>query len=121
MGGILVVDDEPDLCEILCFNLESEGFATERAFSAESALELMEQGRTFDLILLDVMMERMSGFEMVRDRHTGNLPDGSHSRSGPAGRLRLGGRRLHHEAFLVPNGVGQNTCCAETVAVQRRR
>lgn len=63
---ILVVDDEPDLCEILCFNLESEGFETERAYSAEAALALMGQGRRFDLILLDVMMEQVSGYDMAR-------------------------------------------------------
>ncbi len=63
---ILVVDDEPDLCEILCFNLESEGFETERAYSAEAALALMGQGQRFDLILLDVMMEQVSGYDMAR-------------------------------------------------------
>lgn len=67
MARILVVDDEPDLCEILCFNLESEGFEAERAYSAESALQLMEDGERFDLVLLDVMMESMSGFEMARE------------------------------------------------------
>lgn len=63
---ILVVDDEPDLCEILCFNLESEGFDTAYAYSAESALAMISDGERFNLILLDVMMERMSGFEMAR-------------------------------------------------------
>ena len=63
---ILVVDDEPDLCEILCFNLESEGFEAECAHSAESALALIGSGQRFDLILLDVMMEAMSGYEMAR-------------------------------------------------------
>lgn len=62
---ILVVDDEPDLCEILCFNLESEGFETERAYSAEAALPLLSCCH-YDLVLLDVMMENMSGFEMAR-------------------------------------------------------
>lgn len=72
MARILVVDDEPDLCEILCFNLESEGFEAERAYSAEAALQMMEQGVSFDLILLDVMLERMSGFDMARQlRSTG--------------------------------------------------
>jgi DNA-binding response OmpR family regulator len=66
MTRILVVDDEPDLCEILCFNLENEGFETEYAYSAESALSMIQEGRKFDLLLLDVMMESMSGFDMVR-------------------------------------------------------
>jgi len=64
---ILVVDDEEDLCEILQFNLESEGFEVATAHSAEEALELLRIPHLvpFDLILLDVMMERMSGFEMA--------------------------------------------------------
>lgn len=60
---ILVVDDEEDLCEILQFNLESEGFAVKIANSAEEALKIITPD--YDLILLDVMMEGMSGFKMA--------------------------------------------------------
>lgn len=60
---ILVVDDEPDLCEILRFNLEAEGYVVVVALSAEEALERVE---CFDLILLDVMMDRMSGYDFAR-------------------------------------------------------
>lgn len=60
---ILIVDDEEDLCEILGFNLESEGFVVETAHSAEEALKLLNEEH--DLILLDVMMEGMSGFKMA--------------------------------------------------------
>ncbi len=60
---ILVVDDEKDLCEILQFNLESEGFEIEVAYSGEEALSKpLEQ---FDLLLLDVMMGGMSGFKLA--------------------------------------------------------
>ena len=72
---ILVVDDEEDLCEILRFNLEAEGFEVETAASAEEALEKVfsVQRSVFSLILLDVMMDRMSGFEMARHlRENGN-------------------------------------------------
>lgn len=58
---ILVVDDEQDLCEILQFNLESEGYDVETANSAEEALKKPLQ--EFDLILLDIMMGGMSGFK----------------------------------------------------------
>lgn len=61
MNRILVVDDEEDLREILRFNLEAEGFEVETAASAEEALTMLHH----DLILLDVMMDRMSGFEMA--------------------------------------------------------
>lgn len=71
MARILVVDDEPDLCEILCFNLENEGFDAERASSAEAALQKLEAEGHYDLILLDVMMESMSGFDMARRMRDG--------------------------------------------------
>ena len=61
---ILVVDDEQDLCEILKFNLETEGYDVETASSAEEALTL--DLPTFDLMLLDVMMGEMSGFALAR-------------------------------------------------------
>ena len=60
---ILVVDDEEDLCEILQFNLESEGFAVDIANSAEEALKIISAD--YQLVLLDVMMEGMSGFKMA--------------------------------------------------------
>ena len=60
---ILIVDDEKDLCEILEFNLTSEGFYTEVANSAEEAMK--KHLDTFDLILLDVMMGEMSGYKMA--------------------------------------------------------
>lgn len=61
---ILVVDDEEDLCEILKFNLETEGYAVQTANSAEEALEM--DITAFDLLLLDIMMDGMSGFAMAR-------------------------------------------------------
>jgi len=60
---ILIVDDEKDLCEILEFNLSSEGFETFVAHSAEQALKLPLD--EYDLILLDVMMGEMSGYKMT--------------------------------------------------------
>ena len=61
---ILVVDDEQDICEILQYNLETEGYEVVTANSAEEALELPLQ--EYGLILLDVMMDKMSGFQMAR-------------------------------------------------------
>ncbi len=73
---ILVVDDEQDLCEILKFNLETDGYTVETANSAEEALNMDVAG--FDLLLLDVMMGGMSGFAMARklkeDPATKNIP-----------------------------------------------
>ena len=59
----MVVDDEQDLCEILKFNLETEGYQVATAYSAEEALE--KNLTRFDLLLLDVMMGGMDGFAMA--------------------------------------------------------
>ena len=61
---ILVVDDEQDLCEILKFNLETEGYQVETANSAEDALE--KDIASYNLLLLDVMMGGMSGFQLAK-------------------------------------------------------
>lgn len=81
---ILVVDDEQDICEILQFNLETEGYEVETAYSAEEALRSQFdnlQSSNYmkpDLILLDVMMGEMSGFQMARklksNPETANIP-----------------------------------------------
>ncbi len=61
---VLVVDDEKDLCEILQYNLEAEGYEVVTALSADEALH--KEIASFDLLLLDVMMEGMSGFELAK-------------------------------------------------------
>lgn len=76
MTRILVVDDEEDLCEILRFNLEIEGYTVDTAFSAEEALQM--DLAVYDLFLLDVMMGEISGFKMARllrqDPKTASIP-----------------------------------------------
>lgn len=73
---ILVVDDEEDLCEILKFNLEMEGYQVDTANSAEEALKL--ELTRYALLLLDVMMGEISGFKMARmmkqNKDTANIP-----------------------------------------------
>lgn len=73
---ILVVDDEDDLCEILKFNLEMEGYKVDTANSAEEVLKL--DLTQYNLLLLDVMMGEISGFKMARmlkaDKDTANIP-----------------------------------------------
>ena len=60
---ILVVDDEPDLREILQCNLESAGYEVDTAESAEEALHILSPEH--NLILLDVMLGGMSGYRMA--------------------------------------------------------
>lgn len=73
---ILVVDDEEDLCEILKFNLENEGYWVDTANSAEEALKMdLPQ---YHLLLLDVMMGEISGFRMAsmlkKNKDTEHIP-----------------------------------------------
>ena len=60
---ILVVDDEKDICDILQFNLENEGYKVDLANSGEEALSILTDKH--DLIILDVMMGGISGFKMA--------------------------------------------------------
>ncbi len=73
---ILVVDDEEDLCEILKFNLENEGYEVDTANSAEEALKM--DISSYNLLLLDVMMGEISGFKMAnmlkKDKKTAQVP-----------------------------------------------
>ena len=73
---LLVVDDEEDLCDILRFNLENEGYDVDVANSAEEALKL--DLTQYNLLLLDVMMGEISGFRMARilkeSKNTQNIP-----------------------------------------------
>ncbi len=79
---ILVVDDEQDLCEILLYNLKAAGFEAEAAHSGETAWEMVQGSRFkvqgYDLLILDVMMPGMSGFELAKklkgEPETSNVP-----------------------------------------------
>jgi two-component system alkaline phosphatase synthesis response regulator PhoP len=72
---ILIVDDEEDICEILKFNLESEGYVADTVNSGEEALALKIE--KYQLFLLDVMMKGMSGYKLadeIRKRKKINTP-----------------------------------------------
>lgn len=76
MKRILITDDEPDICEILQFNLENDGYEVDVSNSAEDAME--RDLSRYDLLLLDVMMGGMSGFKMAsilrKNPATANVP-----------------------------------------------
>ncbi|MCZ6634367.1 MAG: response regulator [bacterium] len=64
MANILIIDDEPDICEILQTFLEENGYTVQIATSSESVLEDVKQAPP-DLILLDVVMPGKSGFDLL--------------------------------------------------------
>jgi len=64
---ILVVEDDEDILELVCFHLQKEGFRVDRALTGEDALRLVTEGDELPaLILLDLMLPRLSGFEVCR-------------------------------------------------------
>lgn len=68
MKHILIVEDEPDIQELLCAYLQDAGYGTAAAGDGVVALELF-QSRPFDLVLLDLMLPKIDGFgvcELIR-------------------------------------------------------
>ena len=71
MKNILIVDDEPDILEILRYNLEKEGFFITEAVDGNDALDKVS--KDLDLAILDIMMPGKDGYEVCRKiREQGN-------------------------------------------------
>ena len=74
---ILIVEDEQDIRDLLIFNLQKEGFKVESADNGDSALSLIRKNN-FDLILLDLMLPGIGGFDLTRilknDKKTSKTP-----------------------------------------------
>ena len=62
---VLIVEDEKNIVDIIRFNLQREGYNTLEAYDGEAGLAAAEQNNP-DLVLLDVMMPKMSGFEVCK-------------------------------------------------------
>jgi two-component system, chemotaxis family, chemotaxis protein CheY len=70
---VLVVDDDPDILDALSEILEAEGYDVQRARNGREALQRLEQGLP-DLVLLDLMMPVMDGWEFARSLAPGARP-----------------------------------------------
>jgi DNA-binding response OmpR family regulator len=77
MASILVVDDDPDVCDLVTYKLEQSGFAVRRASDGDAALREVADELP-DLLLLDIMMPGMTGLEVLQrlrsDATTAGLP-----------------------------------------------
>ena len=62
---ILIADDEPDILEIIRYNLEKEGYDVHTAKDGNEAIEKAKQLYP-DLIILDIMMPRLSGYDVCK-------------------------------------------------------
>ena len=68
---ILVVEDERDLNRVISKRLESEGYSVDRCFDGEEALDFIDVGE-FDAIIMDIMMPRINGIEVLKQRRSRN-------------------------------------------------
>lgn len=62
---ILVVEDEKDLNNIITKHLKKNNFSVDSVYDGEEALEYLDYGN-YDLIILDIMLPKMNGYEVVR-------------------------------------------------------
>jgi two-component system response regulator MtrA len=70
MASVLVVDDDPDVCDLVTYKLEQSGFDVRRASDGDAALREVA-AQVPDLVLLDIMMPGISGLEVLQ-RWRGN-------------------------------------------------
>ena len=69
---ILLVEDEIDLNNIVTKYLKKNGYSVDSVFDGEEALDYLEYGE-YDLVILDVMMPKLNGFEVIKElRNKGN-------------------------------------------------
>ena len=102
-GKILIVDDDTNICELLRLYIEKEGFEASIANDGETALKMFDSVKP-DLILLDIMLPGLDGWQVCREiRKKSNRPHhhahrqgrGVRQGAGPgAGRRRLCGKAL---------------------------
>ena len=91
MKKILIADDRPEVVELVKVTLEGEGYQTIDASDGREALEKIGKENP-DLILLDVVMPKMDGFEVLR-----NLKDDSNTKDIPVIMLTAKGQKLDKE------------------------
>ncbi len=71
--NILIIDDEPDVCDLLRIYLESQNWRVTTIDSPTSALELLEI-QPFFLVMTDIAMPEMDGYEFINKMHKKGIP-----------------------------------------------
>jgi DNA-binding response OmpR family regulator len=93
MAKILIAEDERDIRDLIIFTLRYHGYDVSAATNGEEALELA-LSEAPDLIILDVRMPRMTGYEVCRqlkaNRATGNIPVAFLSAKGQEAEVQAG-------------------------------
>ena len=125
MRNILIVEDEPDIQELLCAYLQEAGYGTAAAGDGVAALDLF-QSRAFDLVLLDLMLPKIDGFGVCEViRRQSQVPilmltalDGEEQQLRG---FRPGHRRLCDQALLHAGAAGEDPGHPPPPAEDRRR
>ncbi|PLR91105.1 response regulator transcription factor [Bacillus sp. T33-2] len=72
---LLIVDDQPEIVELLRLYLEKEGYNIEEAYDGQQALDIISSKKSIDLLLVDLMMPNVDGFQLIKKvRRELNLP-----------------------------------------------
>ncbi len=111
---ILVVDDEPDVVDLICRTLEAEGFMAVKAYDGIGALDLMPVEKP-QLVLVDIMMPMMSGYEVCEqiksNPQTRDIPvlcvSSAHTPDARAHSLRCGASALIVKPFMPAELIAQ--------------
>jgi hypothetical protein len=114
--AIVIAEDDPNIVLSLEFLLRQAGYDVRAVNDGEAALAAVRQAPP-DLVLLDVMMPKLGGFEVCRRRHA----DGEEPRSGAGRRHRSGCRCLCDQALLHPrHGAADRRSAGEAEALTMR-
>ena len=71
---ILVIEDDADISNLICMNLEAAGYETEAVYDGEEAAERIGKGEDYDLALLDLMLPGRDGFSLVEPLTRNRIP-----------------------------------------------
>jgi DNA-binding response OmpR family regulator len=95
VSHILVADDEPHIGRIIKMKLEQGPFRVSLAYDGQEALDMVNNGEQFDLVLLDLMMPKLSGLDVLR-----RIREQERFRSLPCIILTAGGDAKHERDAL---------------------
>ena len=114
MLRILIVEDEKPIANLITMNLRMEGYNCTTVYDGEEAADMLEK-RTFDLVLLDIMLPKINGYELFEYIRPLDIPVIFITAMGGIDE-RIHGLRLGADDYIVkPFQVGELTARVEVV------
>ncbi len=118
MPGILIVEDDEAIADLICMNLKSEGYQCTSAGDGMEGMRALEQG-SYDLVLLDIMLPKLDGYTLLEQIRPMGTPVIFITAKG-AVEDRIRGLKAGADDYLVkPFQIGE--LLARVEAVLRRR